>query len=115
MTTKPYPALCADCKHSEPEDGSAWSLRCQHPKVNGNDPWALASARKARGTDCRGERERRWFFAVCGINGKAWEPKPLDGNDDQAWDRNAERITREALGDDVTRPINPNATSIDDL
>jgi hypothetical protein len=36
-------------------------------------------------------------------------------DDDQAWDRNAERITREALGDDVTRPINPNATSIDDL
>lgn len=77
MTTKPYPALCADCKHSEPEEGSAWALRCQHPKVNGNDPWALASARKARGTDCRGERERRSFLAVCGIKGKAWEPKPL--------------------------------------
>lgn len=36
-------------------------------------------------------------------------------DDDQAWDRNAERLTREALGDDVTRPINPHATSIDDL
>lgn len=132
MTTKPYPALCADCKHSEPEEGSAWSLRCQHPKVNGNDPWALASARKARGTDCRGERERRSFFAVCGIKGKAWEPRPLaamtlrgeltaaqiqalDGNEDQAWDRNAERLTREALGADVDRPINMQATSVDDL
>jgi len=38
-----------------------------------------------------------------------------ENGDDQAWDRNAERITREALGDDVTRPINPHATSIDDL
>lgn len=34
---------------------------------------------------------------------------------DQAWDRRAEQITREALGDDVTRPINPDAKSIDDL
>ena len=43
------------------------------------------------------------------------EPKPLDGNDDQAWDRNAERLTREALGADVDRPINMQATSVDDL
>jgi hypothetical protein len=70
---KPYPALCADCKHSEPEESNSWALRCTHPKVNGNDPWALSSAKKARGTDCRGERERRSFFAVCGIKGKAWE------------------------------------------
>lgn len=34
---------------------------------------------------------------------------------DDEWDRAAERITREALGDDVTRPINPHATCIDDL
>ena len=39
----------------------------------------------------------------------------LDGNDDQAWDRNAERLTREALGADVDRPINMQATSVDDL
>ena len=43
------------------------------------------------------------------------EPTPLDGNDDQAWDRNAERLTREALGADVDRPINMQATSVDDL
>ena len=36
-------------------------------------------------------------------------------DDDQAWDRNAERITREAMGADVDRPINPHATSVDDL
>jgi len=40
---------------------------------------------------------------------------PFDSDDDQAWDRNAERLTREALGDDVNQPINPNATSVDDL
>lgn len=36
-------------------------------------------------------------------------------DDDQAWDRNAERITREVMGADVDRPINPHATSVDDL
>lgn len=40
---------------------------------------------------------------------------PFDSDDDQAWDRNAERLTRKALGDDVNQPINPNATSVDDL
>jgi len=75
MMKKPYPALCSDCKYSEPEENSSWSLRCQHPKVNGSDPYALASSKKARGTDCRGERDRRNFWAVCGIKGKAWEPK----------------------------------------
>ena len=39
----------------------------------------------------------------------------LDEGDDQAWDRNAERLTREALGADVDRPINMQATSVDDL
>lgn len=35
--------------------------------------------------------------------------------DDLAWERKADSITRAALGGDVTRPINPNARSIDDL
>jgi hypothetical protein len=35
--------------------------------------------------------------------------------DDMAYEREADRITRAALGADVTRPINPNARSIDDL
>jgi hypothetical protein len=35
-------------------------------------------------------------------------------DDDQAWDRNAERLTAEALGTDKGR-INPDATSVDDL
>lgn len=34
---------------------------------------------------------------------------------DQRWDQNAERLTREAFGDDVDRPINMNAKTIDDL
>lgn len=39
----------------------------------------------------------------------------LDEGADQAWDRNAERLTREALGADVDRPINMQAASVDDL
>ena len=73
---KPFPALCRDCKHSEEETNSAWNLRCKHPVVNGNDPWALASSLIGRGTGCRGERERRSLFAKCGLRGKLWEPTP---------------------------------------
>lgn len=36
-------------------------------------------------------------------------------HDDQSWDRAAEQLTRRALGADVDRPINPHATSVDDL
>jgi len=73
--SKPYPALCKDCKHSKPEEHSEWNLRCQHPKVNANDPYALTSAKEIYGTECRPEREKR-FFARCGMSGKMWEPKP---------------------------------------
>ena len=75
MTIKPFPAMCRDCKHSEPEKNSSWSLRCQNPVVNGADPFALASSENGRGTDCRGERERKSLFAKCGLRGKLWEPK----------------------------------------
>ena len=74
--TKPYPALCAKCKHHVPDENSSWNLRCQHPKVNGNDPWALAASEPAKGTDCRGERERTSWFAKCGRSGKLWEALP---------------------------------------
>ncbi len=60
-----------------------------------------------------------------GETGKAWSGRFVveevrrvlagESGEDQDFDRNAERITREALGEDVTRPINPHATSIDDL
>lgn len=70
---KPYPALCRNCKHSRPEANSSWNLKCQHPRVNAADPWALSRADEgAAGTDCRGERERRWF-APCGMSGKLYE------------------------------------------
>ncbi len=42
---------------------------------------------------------------------QAW----IAGQDDQAWDRAAEQLTRQALGADVDRPINPHATTVDDL
>lgn len=71
--TKPYPALCRDCKHSKPEERSTWSLRCTHPKVNASDPWALSTGGSIGGTDCRPERERG-FFSPCGKRGALWEP-----------------------------------------
>lgn len=72
---KPYPALCADCKYSVPEPGTVYSLDCVNPIVNGKDPWALSAAQRKRGTSCRTEREKRGFWAQCGIKGKLWEPR----------------------------------------
>jgi hypothetical protein len=72
--TKPFPAFCRECKHSKPEAGSEWNLRCQHPVVNASDPWALSNATDNHGTECRGERGREWF-TKCGMSGKLWEPK----------------------------------------
>ena len=71
--TKPYPALCKDCLFSRPEPNSTWNLRCIHPIVNAKDPWALSRAETLGGSDCRGERERKWF-SPCGMAGKLWEP-----------------------------------------
>lgn len=75
MIAKPFPALCRDCKHSKPEPNSEWNLRCQHPIVNGADPWALSAASVGKGSDCRSERERKTLFAKCGMKGKLWASK----------------------------------------
>lgn len=71
---KPYPALCRDCKHSMPEPGFDWNLRCMHPVVNAGDHWALSSS-KPHGSEARSERERISLFSPCGMRGKLWEPK----------------------------------------
>lgn len=68
--------LCRDCRHSMPEPGSEWNLRCMHPEVNSRDPWALASP-NPHGSCARDERERKWF-APCGMKGKLWELKPVE-------------------------------------
>lgn len=71
---KPFPALCKDCRYSEPEKDSSWTLRCVHPKVNAKDSWALAaSSDRHRGTTCHDERNKRWP-AACGMRGAQWEP-----------------------------------------
>ena len=70
---KPYPALCKDCQHAEPEKGSEWSLRCHHPTVNARDSWALACG-KGNGSACHTEREKG-FFSACGMTGKLWQAK----------------------------------------
>ena len=70
--------LCRDCKHSMPEPGSEWVLRCMHPEVNCCDPWALSSA-KPHGSCARDERGRDWTLlgrSPCGMRGALWEPKP---------------------------------------
>lgn len=72
--SKPYPALCRDCKHSKPEADSEWFLRCTHPKVNANDPWALSSGGKIGGSECRSER-MGGLLSRCGKRGRLWEPK----------------------------------------
>ena len=77
---KPFPALCRDCKHSKPEESNSSFLRCSHPKVNGEDSWALASGGRYFGSECRSERDRG-MFAPCGKRGKLWEPKPAAQGD----------------------------------
>lgn len=74
FSTKPFTARCVECKHSIPDDSSAWTMMCMHPKVNAKDPYSLGTA-KIRGTSCTDERgDSSWFFSTCGIKGKLWEP-----------------------------------------
>jgi len=74
--SKPFPALCKDCKHSQPEKGSSWNNRCFNPKVVAKDAWALSNNHEGLpyGVTCREERQRKWF-TPCGMNGKLWEKK----------------------------------------
>jgi len=73
---KPYPALCRDCKYGLPEDIHSWTLRCHHPVINANDPYALANLGvKTRGSECSKERSKKGPFTRCGITGKLWEPE----------------------------------------
>lgn len=73
--TKPFPALCKDCKWSIAHDTRDWVLFCGNPKVNSKDPWALAGNGTQFGSRCNEERSKRNFFAMCGMKGKLWEPK----------------------------------------
>ena len=77
MSDKPFPALCADCKHSEVSKDSSWTHQCQHPKVVAADPYALATNFEGRtyGSACRDERKLRSWFAPCGMKGKLWEKR----------------------------------------
>ena len=65
--------LCRECKYGAKNEN--WSeMRCSNEEVNGADSWALSSEKAYAGTNCRCERERKWF-AVCGMKGKKWEKK----------------------------------------
>lgn len=73
--SKPYPALCRECKWSRAVPSREWSLRCVHPVINANDSWALARRDGEIGSAARDERAKRSLFAKCGIKGKLWEVK----------------------------------------
>lgn len=78
MSTKPFPALCRDCKWSEPEDKRStlqWSNVCTNPKVVATHPWALANNREGQPAwpQCHDERGKRTWWAPCGMRGKLWE------------------------------------------
>ncbi len=66
--------LCRECRFHVVASQGSYELRCNNEEVNGGDPWALSSNRAWAHTNCRGEREKKWF-AVCGIKGKKWERK----------------------------------------
>ena len=67
------PKFCNECKWSNPDKDSAWSLRCFNRYVIAKDSWALSNA-SSNGTNCHTEREGI-FFNVCGMSGKKWEAK----------------------------------------
>ena len=75
---KPYPALCKDCKYSFRRERS---LRCDHPKVNARDAWALGSETNEGlfvGKTCTEERAicgPAGWLAACGMKGKLWGVK----------------------------------------
>ena len=74
--TKPYPALCKDCKWSVPDGDRSWTLLCTNPIINANDPWALTKSEdQIFGSSTRDERSRNHIFAKCGTKGKLWEAK----------------------------------------
>jgi hypothetical protein len=80
--TKPFPALCKDCKWSKPERRPTdHNNRCFHPKVVCKDSWALANNNfegDPTGVYCRDERRKYSLFAACGMKGKLWEPRAND-------------------------------------
>jgi hypothetical protein len=75
--SKPFPALCLDCKHAKPERPNSWNNRCFHPEVVAADAWALANNHEGQpyGVSCRDERQKKLWFAPCGMKGRLWERK----------------------------------------
>lgn len=62
---------CNECRHSFDPDNA--SIRCEHPKVAGQNKFVLGGISKGTSTVC--ERERWSPFAPCGRAGKLWEPR----------------------------------------
>jgi len=70
--------FCKECKWSV-KSKSTYEIRCKHPLVVMNDPWALSRMNCGNeydgfesGKSCHEERSKKWF-AKCGLKGKLWE------------------------------------------
>ena len=94
----------ADGQHFDKADPDAWDTVSGEPQH-----WWCDEAGTATVED--------GSIAEMALRGEitAAQIQALGGDDDQAFDRNAERITREAMGADVDRPINMHATTVDNL
>ena len=75
--SKPFPALCINCKFSVPEKQISIYNLCTHPKVVSKDNYALARNFEGRtaGSSCNDERGKKSWLAPCGMKGKLWEGK----------------------------------------
>lgn len=74
-----FPKLCMNCKWSKPDGNSSWSNRCFHPKVVMHDSFALGNNREGDpyGVSCSSERDKRSWFAQCGMRGLLYEAKEI--------------------------------------
>lgn len=69
------PKFCIDCKYSF-QSTHVSELRCNNPKVNSKNAWALGSDKVNYGVTCYGERDKGFFeFPACGMAGKQWTLK----------------------------------------
>lgn len=70
------PKFCIDCKYSFIFPGSLGELKCNNPKVNSKNAWALGSEKAGYGVTCYTERDKGVLeFPACGMAGKQWTAK----------------------------------------
>lgn len=68
--------ICKNCAWSIGHD----ILRCGNPTVNSSNAVFLAYGNNSS-VFCTEEREKRGFFAKCGVKGKLWKLRVQRGNE----------------------------------